>query len=347
MEPYYYAKMNKQEKNVYQAMKIGMMKAEKMILVPRMEVKQLYNIFLKMRLDTPFLFWVSTFRCRSYQDSSHIQIVPTYIFEGKKLAEQQRAMTSRVEKLTKQNTGKTSWEKEKWIHDFLCENVCYDKLKKPYSHEIIGPLGHGVGVCEGIAKAAKILLDAAGVPCIIALSDANPEKGIKYRHVWNVVRIEGTWYHLDVTFDLSLSREEIRYDYFNLDDSRLFRDHEPVMTNVPACADGNHFYYLEQKLSFTKMDMLEKRVIQAAKKNRRLTFHWRGGYLTRQVLDEMLRMIQKCGREWGKFVHIGLNWQQAVLSVDFSKEKKDSLEVEDANEGEKEGMPEMNRDRNA
>ncbi len=337
MEPYYYTKMNKQEKTVYQTMKIGMMKVEEMILVPYMEIKQLYDIFLKMRLDTPSLFWVSTFRCRRYQNSPHMQIVPKYIFTGKKLVEQQKAIAARLEKLTKQNTGKTAWEKEKWIHDFLCENVRYDKLKKPYSHEIIGSLGHGVGVCEGIAKVAKILLDAVGIPCIIALSDANPEKGIKYRHVWNVVKIEDTWYHLDVTFDLSLSKKDIRYDYFNLDDSRLFRDHEPVMTNVPACADGNHFYYLEKKMSFTKIDVLEKRVIQAAKKDKRMTFHWRGGHLTRQVLDEILQMIQKCGEERGKFAHIGLNWQQAVLSVEFSKEKKELLEVEDANEGEKEG----------
>ena len=32
----------------------------------------------------------------------------------------------------------------------------YDKLKKEYSHEIIGALGNGVAVCEGIAKAVKI-----------------------------------------------------------------------------------------------------------------------------------------------------------------------------------------------
>ena len=37
-------------------------------------------------------------------------------------------------------------EKEKYVHDFICENVRYDKLKKAYSHEIIGPLGQGVGV---------------------------------------------------------------------------------------------------------------------------------------------------------------------------------------------------------
>ena len=336
MEAYYYIKMNKQEKAVYQAMKIGMLDTKEYVTVPEMEIKRIYEIFLKIRLDCPEIFWVSEFHCRSHKDAHHVQVVFHYIFSGKKLVEQKKAMTARVEKLTRQNTGKSLWEKEKYIHDFICESVCYDKLKKPYSHEIIGPLGHSVGVCEGISKSVKILCDAADIPCIIVVSEANREKGIKYRHGWNMVKIDGFWYHLDVTFDLSLSKKEIRYDYFNLDDSRIFRDHEPAMMPVPPCTEGGHFYYLEKRLSFTKMEVLEKRMMQAVKKDRCLTFHWRGGYLTRAVLDEILQMIASCGREKNKFAHIGLNWPQAVLSVAFSKRETELLEIEDANEGEKE-----------
>ena len=78
-------------------------------------------------------------------------------------------MTARVEKLIRPAQKLSEWEKEKYVHDFICENVRYDKLKKSYSHEIIGPLGQGVGVCEGIAKAVKVLLDALGVWCVIAI----------------------------------------------------------------------------------------------------------------------------------------------------------------------------------
>lgn len=146
----------------------------------------------------------------------------------------------------------------------ICENIRYDKLKKPYSHEIIGPLGHGVGVCEGIAKSVKILCDALGVWCVIAICGNNPEKGIKYRHTWNIVRINGQYYHLDATFDNTLGRNEddsvsIRYDYFNLDDKNIFRDHEPLIAPAPACPDGSHSYYREKKLSFTKIEDVYKR----------------------------------------------------------------------------------------
>ena len=115
-----------------------------------------------------------------------------------------------------------------------------------------------MGVCEGIAKSVKVLCDALGIWCIIVISEANPEKKIKYRHAWNIVKIGKTYYHLDATFDLSLSKTLTRHDYFNLSDDAIFRDHEPIMTDHVPCTDGSHFYYLEKKLSFTKQEEVKK-----------------------------------------------------------------------------------------
>ena len=107
------------------------------------------------------------------------------------------------------------------------------------------------------------MCDALGIWCIIVISEANPEKKIKYRHAWNIVKIGKTYYHLDATFDLSLSKTLTRHDYFNLSDDAIFRDHEPIMTEHVPCTDGSHFYYLEKKLSFTKQEEVKKRATQA------------------------------------------------------------------------------------
>lgn len=56
-----------------------------------------------------------------------------------------------------------------------------------------------------------------------------------YRHAWNLVKIGGSWLHLDATFDNSLKRYGTkRYDYYNLEDRQLFRDHQPLIAPVPA-----------------------------------------------------------------------------------------------------------------
>ena len=335
MEPYYYSKLEKRQQRAYQEMKIGLESLADQFEMQRLEKVELNDIFCKIRLDHPEIFYASTFQYAYYQESNHIIMKPVYLFDKNKIREHQRAMKARVEKLARVVKEKNEWEKELYIHDFICENVTYDKLKKQYSHEIIGPLGQGVGVCEGIAKSVKILCDALGLPCIVVLSENNPKKNIKYRHAWNVVRINGKWYHLDATFDNTLGKEDVRYDYFNLDDKNMFRDHQPLIYQAPNCSDGEHFYYREKKLSFTKQEDVRKRCQQAIKKERTLTFHWRGGYLTREVLKEMLELIAETAKEKGRHSVISLNWPQAIVRVRFPKEQKeDQVTMEDAYEEE-------------
>lgn len=306
MEQYYYNHMNKAQQAAYHSILSGVKNLADEFQIPALEGEELYNVFFQMRLDHPEIFWVSSYKYRYYKDSPNLIFIPEYLFDKKKICEHQKAMTARVEKLIRPAQELSEWEKEKYVHDFICENIRYDKLKKSYSHEIIGPLGQGVGVCEGIAKAVKVLLDALGVWCVIAICGNNPETS------------------------------EIRYDYFNLDDSQIFRDHEPLIAPAPHCGDHEHFYYKEKKLSFTKKEDVYKRSLQAAKKGRILIFHWRGGYLTKEVLKELLELIRKAGDEKDKTAMVSINWPQAVIRVQYTDmQVQESVTIEEANEGEK------------
>ena len=336
MEPYYYSHMNKQQQAVYHAMKTGIQSLAPSFPCLRMEGKELTDVFLKLRLDCPEIFFVSGFHFRYYPDSANVELSPEYLFDKNKIKDHQKAMKARVEKLVRPAVTMAELEKEQYVHDFICQNVRYDKLKKSYSHEILGPLGQGVGVCEGIAKTVKILCDQLGIWCIVVISEANPEKNIKYRHAWNIVKIGGTYYHLDATFDNTLSHMgPVRYDYFNLDDGKVFRDHEPVIWKVPACTVSDGFYYRVKKLSFTKMEEVEKRALQAAKKGKELIFHWRGGALNRETAAQMLKAFKEAGEKKGKYPRAAINWPQAVLLVEYLSElPAEELVTEEANEGE-------------
>lgn len=336
MELYYYSHMNKIQQSAYQAMTTGLTALEPSFPVPRLDNRELTDIFFKLRLDQPEIFYAVSFQYRTYPDSSNIQMIPEYLFDKSKIKEHQKAMKTRVEKLIRPAQSFSEWDKELYVHDFICSQVRYDKLKKPYSHEIIGPLGQGVGVCEGIAKSVKILCNALGIWSMIAISGANPDKKIKYRHAWNIVKIGGKYYQLDVTFDNSLGHGEVkRYDYFNLEDKQFFRDHEPVIYETPQCGDGSYFYYKEKKLSFTKPEDVAKRAAQAMRKGNPLVFHWRGGYLTREVLSELHDLLEETARKKEKHVRVSLNWPQAVLQVTFIENTAvEEFIVENANEGE-------------
>lgn len=78
-------------------------------------------------------------------------------------------------------------------------------------------------------------------------------------------------------------------------------------------------------------------------------FHWRGGYLTREILKELLIGIEEAAKEKGKRAKVSLNWPQAVIHVEFedmdevaaipmknseNSDDVDNIEIEQANEGE-------------
>lgn len=287
------------------------------IRVPRLDGPELSDIYLRLKLDTPLMFYVTGFQYRWMPGADHVELLPEYLFDKGKIRQHRQAVTARLDRLARPLQGKSDRDKELAIHAFILENVRYDKLKKPYSHEIIGPLTQGVGVCEGIAKTVKALCDAVQLPCIVALSEAAPERGVKYRHTWNVITVDGQRYHLDATFDNSLQRGTPRYDYFNLDDRHIFRDHETLVLPLPPCTADKGYYY--RPLSFTKPEDVENRARQALRKKQpHFVFHWRGGGLNREILTDLLNRCAAAAAERGKCVSCSVNTAQAVVQLDFT-----------------------------
>ena len=157
MDGYYYKGLERTEKAAYEQMKTGLEALAPSIRVVRLESERLAEVYLRLKLDTPLLFYVVGYSYRYYPGADHVELIPEYLFEKSKIRTHQQAISARMQRLVRPLQGKSQLEKELAIHDFILENVRYDKLKKSYSHEIIGPMTQGVGVCEGIAKTVKAL----------------------------------------------------------------------------------------------------------------------------------------------------------------------------------------------
>ena len=100
MEPYYYGQMNREEQAAYRVMCQGFEELKEEFLIPRLEGRTLGEVFLKLRLDHPEIFWVPGYRCQSYRDSPNLIFQPEYLFEKGRVREQKKAMEARVRKLT-------------------------------------------------------------------------------------------------------------------------------------------------------------------------------------------------------------------------------------------------------
>ena len=118
-----------------------------------------------------------------------------------------------------------SKEKIKIIHDYIIDNTQYDKLKydnkedNTYkSNTAYGVLIEGYGTCNGYADAMAIFLNKIN---IINYKISNDE------HIWNLVYLDGNWYHLDLTWDDPISEINVNRDtYFLISTDTLEKIHD-------------------------------------------------------------------------------------------------------------------------
>lgn len=86
----------------------------------------------------------------------------------------------------------TAYEKALFVHDYLAENYCYDETLKIF--DAYSFFTQKTGVCQAYTLAYTAVLQRLGIPVTRVISEA-------MNHTWNLVQLEGVWYHVDVTWD--------------------------------------------------------------------------------------------------------------------------------------------------
>lgn len=118
--------------------------------------------------------------------------------------------------------GMSNLEKALALHDYIVLNAEYDYQgvmddelpDSDYTAE--GILVKGKGVCQGYALAYQYLLGKVGIESKYVASAA-------MQHGWNLVKIDGQWYHVDATWDDPVWDQlgRVRHQYFMLSDSAI------------------------------------------------------------------------------------------------------------------------------
>lgn len=135
---YYYEQLNKEQQKAYYAMKEGLLNQQDSFAVPMLDKKELSDIYFMVRMDCPEIFYSVRFSYRYYPDSTAVEFIPEYLFQKDKIREHRQAMQARVKKLARQAQGLDEKGKELFIHDFIVQNVRYDKLKKSIPTRLSG-----------------------------------------------------------------------------------------------------------------------------------------------------------------------------------------------------------------
>ncbi|MBE5942327.1 MAG: hypothetical protein E7264_07310 [Lachnospiraceae bacterium] len=124
---------------------------------------------------------------------------------------QEKRITKLVKRLVKRIGHGSRLQKVKKAHDYLIEHMQYDaQYYTPYYAFV-----KGKGMCMSYALAFQRIMQEMKIPCIYV-------KGKE--HAWNMVKVGGYWYNVDVTWD---DNSYARYRYFMKTDKDFFGHKRP------------------------------------------------------------------------------------------------------------------------
>ena len=138
----------------------------------------------------------------------------------------------------------TDYEKELAIHDWMLDWGSYDPealstqpgaQPNPDGDNPYGFLVDRVGICTGYASTFQLLMGLAGIECITVRGSSH---GGTRDHAWNMVRLDGEWYCVDVTWDDPITSDPVpasaSHLYFNVTSDFLrMTDHQWDETQSP------------------------------------------------------------------------------------------------------------------
>ena len=147
----------------------------------------------------------------------HITFTFTYLSDADQEAQMDQAVADLLSSLDL--SSKTDYQKIKAIYDYICSNITYDYdnlYDDSYTlkHSSYAALINKKEVCQGYASLFYRLALEAGIDARVISGDSNGP------HAWNIVKIEGSYYNLDSTWDAG----NTEYEYF-LKNAKDFPNH--------------------------------------------------------------------------------------------------------------------------
>ena len=159
-----------------------------------LDVGELQSLFAQLYYSEAEIFFVST--SYTYTKTSRDRVVsvsPDYLCEREEIAPllaEFRALTHGI--LADVPSGLSPLLRVAYVHDYIATHFVYDTALENF--DVYSMLKTGTGVCQPYALLARYLLRRLGVETECVTSEA-------LNHEWNVVRLGGSWYHMDVTWD--------------------------------------------------------------------------------------------------------------------------------------------------
>ena len=222
--------------------------------IPQETIQKAYDCLL---MDHPEIFWSDGYTyVTSYVNNviSGHRVEFKYSMDRAQIAAANDAIyRSLVDVVRAIGRTDASYETVRAVYEYLIENCTYDELN--LDQTMYSVMVNHSGVCASFAKSFEFIMQCFGIPCTVVhgrLTHSTGMLGTTLGHAWNVVKINGRWYHVDVTSGLSVSSVEGTPDYrfLCITTDELVRTH--VIENavsIPECSSDDLEFFRRYGMS--------------------------------------------------------------------------------------------------
>lgn len=270
------------------------------IEVPYMSADELTKVFEAVVYDNPEIICIGR-DCKIITEGPRCYFNAQYSMSCSAFKQKSTELKNKcAEILEKIPSDSDDYEKELYIHDYIIKNCDYDDSRESSASMTYSCIVTGKAACEGYAKAAKYLLEGAGVECYTVVGDSLNAEGKTESHMWNIVNINGNYYHLDTTWDDPTgSKSGISHIYMNLSDEEIKKDHSNFDTDI-ICNSSEYNYFIKEKRFFSsfgnadyeKLKSLTASCAENGEKNIEIRFGNKSAY------DKALQSLTREGKAY-------------------------------------------------
>ena len=187
----------------------------------------------------------------------------------------------------------TDYDKCVAVHDYLAGNVRYDNellaaLNTSFTFDwgitAYGAMMDHNSICQGYADAFVMLTTMLGIHSTQIYGTGSGEP-----HNWNLVELDGQWYHVDCTFDAAFGGTDGTSSkaYLFASDAQMRRTHSWETDRYPAAEDDSLYYYTAMDLVVSDAAGLEDKAAGALQRGETVDLYVKG--LTKKQATDYLQ----------------------------------------------------------
>lgn len=177
---------------IYEAMVSG---AEFADLSPyKIDTAEVVQIYTDVLMSSPELFYAANTVTYFYNQRGYVTKVEfTYTMDAEEREVASRMYEQEVDYIVSLvDPALSEAEKALFVHDYLIASYSYDEEESNF--DALSLFRERSGVCQAYSLAYMAVLRELDMDVVMVTSD-------EMNHAWNLVEIDGSWYHVDLSFD--------------------------------------------------------------------------------------------------------------------------------------------------